>query len=472
MKEGGNSMKIHKSLLIGLSLVLIIFPMWVMSTDDIPIQVKKINPRVIILSETFMENNVVAIATKKGLVVVDTTGIPGTMKKMRHLIEKEFGQEDFAYVINTHYHWDHTFGNQVFADTVIVGHENCIAGMQRDRDNLPRRVESFKRNVGRQKQRLEGLDTSSEEFKNISANIALLNQAISDYSGGFDFDLPDITFSDRLTLDLGDMTLKMYFFGRAHSGSDILIHIPEEGLLLTGDLFLDGNWLPLFAGQPNLDIPRWIEVLNTVLDGQDEVKQVIPGHQHLWSRERLAMWRDYIVNLWDGVLAAKAEGLEYKEVQKRFPLEERYYYLKDLGHTDAELLRFQARNIEAFWMQLFESAAQAMEQAIEESGIEAAIRNYHTMKAEKAAKYYFGENDFNALAYKLMGSGKIDEAIEIFKLNIDAFPESWNVYDSLAEAYVTKGENELAIKYYRKSIELNPENNNAKEILKRLEKNE
>ena len=78
-------------------------------------------------------------------------------------------------------------------------------------------------------------------------------------------------------LDLGDIRIRMYFFGRAHSGSDILIHIPEEKLLLTGDLFLDGNWLPLFAGQPKLDIPRWIEVLHTVLDERDEVKQIIPG---------------------------------------------------------------------------------------------------------------------------------------------------------------------------------------------------
>jgi glyoxylase-like metal-dependent hydrolase (beta-lactamase superfamily II) len=464
-------MRIHKSLLIGVSLILVIFPVWAASTDDIPIQIKKISPRVIILSETFMENNVVAIASTKGLVVVDTTGIPGTMKKMRHLIEKEFGQKDFAYVINTHYHWDHTFGNQVFADSVIVGHENCIAGMQRDRDNLPRRIESLNRNVGRQKQRLEGLDDSSDEFKNISADIALFERAITDYSGGFEFDLPDITFRDRLTLDLGDITLKMYFFGKAHSGSDILIHIPEEGLLLTGDLFLDGNWLPLFAGQPNLDISRWIEVLKAVLEGQDEVKQVIPGHQHLWSRERLAMWRDYIVNLWEGVNAAKAEGLDFKEVQKRYPLEDKYYYLKELGHTNMELLRFQARNVEAFWRQLFESAALAMEKVIEESGTQAAIKKYHTMKEEQKAKYYFGENDFNALGYRLMGSGKLDEAIEVFKLNIEAFPESWNVYDSLAEAYVTKGENKLAIKYYKKSIELNPENNNAKEILKRIEKN-
>ncbi len=465
-------MKFNKALFFGLSLILIFYPIRAEPNEDIPVEVKRISERVIVLSETLMENNVVVVSSKKGLVVVDTTGLPSTMKKMRRMTEQEFGRKDFAYIINTHYHWDHTFGNQVFPDAVILGHENCVAGMKRDRGNLPLRIEGLKRNVGRQRERLEGLDSSSDEFKNISADIALLEQAIVDYAGGFESDLPDITFSDRMAFDLGDLSIKMYFFGRAHSGSDILIHIPEEGLLLTGDLFLDGNWLPLFAGQPDLDIPKWITALNTVLDGEDPIKQVIPGHQHFWSRERLAMWRDYIVKLWDGVQAAKVEGVDFNEVQRRFPLEKKYYYLKDLGHSDTELLRFQARTVEAFWKQLFESAAQVMEKAIEESGIEAAIEKYHTMEAEKEGKYYFGENDFNALGYRLMGSGKIDEAIEVFKLNIEAFPESWNVYDSLAEAYMTKGVNDLAIEYYKKSIELNPENNNAKEMIKRLEKNE
>lgn len=148
-----------------------------------------------------------------------------------------------------------------------------------------------------------------------------------------------------MTLDLGDLTLKLYYFGRAHSGSDILIQVPEEELLLTGDLFLDIGWLPLFAGMTELDIPRWIEILSTVLDGEDKVTNVIPGHRKIWSKEKLVMWRDYIVNLWDGVQAAKAEGLNLETAIARFPLEEKYLYLKKLGHTDAALERFQRNHI-------------------------------------------------------------------------------------------------------------------------------
>lgn len=63
---------------------------------------------------------------------------------------------------------------------------------------------------------------------------------------------------------------------------------------------------------------------------------------------------------------------------------------------------------------------------------------------------------------------KVDMAIEAFKINVSNYAESFNVYDSLAEAYMVKGDKELAIKNYEKSLELNPKNENAKEQLKKI----
>ncbi len=65
----------------------------------------------------------------------------------------------------------------------------------------------------------------------------------------------------------------------------------------------------------------------------------------------------------------------------------------------------------------------------------------------------------------------IDEAIEIFKMNVADYPESFNVYDSLGEAYMKSGNKELAIKNYKKSLELNPENENAKNMLGEINNN-
>ena len=69
-----------------------------------------------------------------------------------------------------------------------------------------------------------------------------------------------------------------------------------------------------------------------------------------------------------------------------------------------------------------------------------------------------------------MARGKLKEAIAIFELNVEAYPRSWNVYDSLAEAYMNDGRTDLAVKMYEKSLELNPQNSNAVDMLKRLKK--
>ena len=74
----------------------------------------------------------------------------------------------------------------------------------------------------------------------------------------------------------------------------------------------------------------------------------------------------------------------------------------------------------------------------------------------------------NTLGYRFLQDGNIKDAIELFKLNTIAFPESGNVYDSLGEAYLKDGQKDLAIKNYEKSLELDPNNGNAKQVLKKL----
>ncbi len=100
--------------------------------------------------------------------------------------------------------------------------------------------------------------------------------------------------------------------------------------------------------------------------------------------------------------------------------------------------------------------------------VDAAVRQYHELKRTQSGAYNFNENSLNILGYQLLGMNKIDEAIRVFQLNAAAFPASFNVYDSLAEAYMKKGNKELAIESYQKSLELNPNNVNALEKLKEL----
>lgn len=81
------------------------------------------------------------------------------------------------------------------------------------------------------------------------------------------------------------------------------------------------------------------------------------------------------------------------------------------------------------------------------------------------------ENDLNDWAYRMLSKRQKKEALEIFKLNVQLYPESWNVYDSYGEALMKNGRNEEAIKMYQKSVELNPQNAYGKKALEQLLKN-
>lgn len=79
------------------------------------------------------------------------------------------------------------------------------------------------------------------------------------------------------------------------------------------------------------------------------------------------------------------------------------------------------------------------------------------------------ESSLNSLGYDLMGDGRLDEAIKLLELNTRLFPQSGNTWDSLAEGYMNKGDRKMAIIYYKKSLEIDPSNENAAQMLERLE---
>jgi CubicO group peptidase (beta-lactamase class C family) len=113
------------------------------------------------------------------------------------------------------------------------------------------------------------------------------------------------------------------------------------------------------------------------------------------------------------------------------------------------------------------SAVADLYSTIMEKGIEAAAKQYQRMKGEGIL---IGENELDKLGYQLLGMKKIKQAIEIFKLNVEAYPESYNVYDSLGEAYMINGNDSLAVKNYKKSLELNPRNTIAETMIRRIRK--
>lgn len=115
------------------------------------------------------------------------------------------------------------------------------------------------------------------------------------------------------------------------------------------------------------------------------------------------------------------------------------------------------------------SIAETLSTTIQQQNVDAAIKQYHELKSTQPAAYDFGEGELNSLGYQLLQMKKFKEAIRILQLNVEAYPQSFNAYDSLAEAYMDDGNRELSIKNYKKSLELDPTNSNAVEQLKKLD---
>ena len=98
---------------------------------------------------------------------------------------------------------------------------------------------------------------------------------------------------------------------------------------------------------------------------------------------------------------------------------------------------------------------------LQKQNIQAALGQYHDLKKNHYNEYTFDEYALNTFGYQLITLGRLDDAIEIFKLNIMEYPDAFNPYDSLGEGYMINGEWEFTIKYYAKSLEMNPKNLNA-----------
>jgi tetratricopeptide (TPR) repeat protein len=113
--------------------------------------------------------------------------------------------------------------------------------------------------------------------------------------------------------------------------------------------------------------------------------------------------------------------------------------------------------------------ASRMRAVIQEKGTEAAFRHFQELRDSGADEVYFGEWKVNEAGYLMLNQGLAKEAIEIFDFNVQRYPESANAHDSLAEAYLKAGDKQMAARHYRRSLELNPQNENAGKMLKGLE---
>jgi glyoxylase-like metal-dependent hydrolase (beta-lactamase superfamily II) len=446
------------------------------TVNGLPLHVEKLSDNAIRLwvGDYISSTAVSALNTDKGLVVIDATESPALDNEFRKIIAREFGRDDFAYLINTHEHADHTTGNSVYSDSEIIAHENCAEGMRARRADSQRIIDWYKTRIPELESELAEKEKGSEDYKKTREDIIVKKMTLDSLESGVSLTFPTKTFSDSMKLDMGNMTLELYYAGGTHTASDIFVFVPEEGLLFTGDMMADiwltdtPGCLQAFAIRQGVErnMPLLLKHWKGLIARKDEIKDYIPAH---WNGdltyEGFVARYNYVDTIYSGIKKAAKEGKELENLFSEFSMQSKFPELAGTpGFTEGWV---HNGSLVALWSDTTgaESASNALEASIEEKGATAAVKELAAARAAGSDKYYFLEGEFNRLGYRYLGEEKYDEAIAVFGMNVDMYPESWNVYDSLGEAYMKSGKHDLAVRNYEKSLELNPENENGQRML-------
>lgn len=298
--------------------------------------------------------NLTVIQSENGLVIVDTEMSPRIMAPIKERIERELGRNDWAYVINTHAHMHHAGGNSLFPNALVVGHENLPEDMQWliDRQTDPLRKQSALDSITRT---LQSLRTNLRQVggnravaRRIHGEIQFWALHMDDLQEGYEIARPALTFSDRHTLDLGDVTLELIFFGKGHSISDILVYIPQEKLLVTGAVAYQRAHLPEIGERSTLaDVQRFLTVLDEFLAPDVPLRYVIPSHSPPLQKKDLQPVRDYYDKMLAGIRAAKREGLTFEQAAQRLSQQRafRAYMEPPPGHWARGMHERNLRNL-------------------------------------------------------------------------------------------------------------------------------
>ena len=223
----------------------------------------RVRDDVYVIHNEFVPGNVTALVTDAGVLLVDTK-FAIDYENVSAMLASVTDQP-VRYVINTHYHDDHSGANQLLkgAGAMVFASEN--------------------------------------------ARRKMLNAGRTD-------GLPDVTIEARVRLHLGDAPVDLYHFGRAHTDGDVVVHFPEQGVLVTGDIFANDPGTPELVDYAGGGSAReWPRTLTRALALDFET--AVPGHGTVVPRSGMAAFRDETARLAEMVQAMIRQGAPQSEIE-------------------------------------------------------------------------------------------------------------------------------------------------------------
>ena len=263
-----------------------------------------------------VNSNAAIIVNEDGVVVVDSHSKPSAARVLVEQI-KGITSKPVRHVINTHFHWDHWQGNEVYP--AIYGHVEVIT------TEITREAMQ-----GRGLKRIQDqLRTIPDEIKKLHAEIARATsperkaQLVSDFHQAEEYlvelkglkpTLPTLTFENSMRLLKTDREIQLLYLGRAHTEGDLFVYLPRERVVVTGDAVIE--WTPFMGDGYPLD---WVRTLKRL--EQLDFAQMIMGHGDVAGKEWLRMFYAYIGDLIEAVKRHAAAGVTLDEIKRLVPEE-------------------------------------------------------------------------------------------------------------------------------------------------------
>jgi len=229
---------------------------------------------------------------------------------------KEVTNKPVTTVINTHFHFDHAHGNQIFAPNVqIIGHEftrrmllsnsigmplyqNYVTGLPGQIDGLKKRIASEADAAAKAK-----LQTQLQVAENNLASQKELKPTP-----------PNVTLATQMTLYRGSREIQIRFLGRGHTAGDVVVFLPNEKVVMTGD-FLTSGLSNMSDSYPE----EWVTSLDALK--KLDFDTVLPGHGDAFTdKAKIDYFQAYLRDVWSEVSRLKKEGVSAEEAAKRADL--------------------------------------------------------------------------------------------------------------------------------------------------------
>ena len=260
------------------------------------------------------------IVNEDDVLLVDSHISPAAATAILQEVEA-LTDKPVRFVVNTHYHFDHAHGNQIYPPEVhVIGHEVTREMLM----NGGSRGRSYEMFVGTLPQQIEQMEvqlasTETDAERTELENRLLYMRNYLEGQNGLEPTGPNTTLSERMTLFRGAREIRLLFFGRGHTGGDVVVHLPQERLLVTGDLITAG--IP-YMGDGYLE--EWVETLEHLKSL--EFDWILPGHGSPYrERERIDWLQAYIRDLQQQAVSLHAQGLSFEEAAERIDM---------TGHAD------------------------------------------------------------------------------------------------------------------------------------------